>query len=184
MPSSSAGSPIAAAAGGSFLLESALARRRIFHAGRPERRTTANCCNRRPICAGRDFAAHPCDRSQGTGRFARDTLRKAAELGFGLRSSDSRGIRWPGDGQNQFDAGYRSCIGVGELLHGVRRAHRHCDTAAGLVWNRRAKKTLPAETCFLRMDRSVWALRGDLRLGRDEHPHPRYRCSPTARTIF
>ena len=64
-----AGSPIVAAAGGSFLLETRDARRDL-HPRRPERGAAPDCRHGGPLCPRRDSAGDRPHRGQGAGRAA------------------------------------------------------------------------------------------------------------------
>ncbi len=74
-------------------------------------------------------------------------------------------------------AHHRSPVCAGQLLHGLWRAHRHRHAAAGLVRHRGAEAALPAQAGLGRVDRRLRAFRGQLRLRRHEHPHPRHALS-------
>ena len=130
MSTVAAASPIVAAAGGSFLIETRTPAE-VFIARRPERRTAPDCRDRAHVCAGRDSAGGGGDRGEEAGRAARADA-QGRRTGV-YRRRYSRGIRRHGDGQDQLHGDHRSLVGAGQFLDGVRRANRHRHAAAGLV---------------------------------------------------
>ena len=140
MPSTAA-SPIAAAAGGSFLLESRT----------PAEIFTPEDLNeeQRQIAATAEQFAREEILPRVAAIEAKEPGVMAGAAAQGRRAGihrrrHSRRIRRPGHGQGQLHAGHRSHLGAGQLFHGIRRAHRH---RARCRWCGTEPKSRSSATC-------------------------------------
>ncbi len=160
--------PIAVAAGGSFLLEPRT----------PEEIFTPEDLNeeQRQIAAtAEQFAreqilprAAAIERKEPGAMPA--LLRQAAELGFTAVDVPEE---YGGLGMDRVSSTLiTDHISVlSQFFNGFRRARRHRHAAAGMVRHRRTEAALSPQAGHVRVDRGVWALRGEFRLRRHEHPH-------------
>ena len=170
MPISATASPIVAAAGGSFLLES----RSPDEIFTPEDLSE----EQRQIAATAERFAREeilprvaaIERKE-PGAMA-ELLRKAAELGFTAIDVPEE---YGGLGMDKVSSTLiTDFISVLASFSTAFGAHVGIATLP-LVWygTDGAEAALPAESCFLRLDRRVWIVRSQLRLGCHEHPHAR-----------
>ena len=174
-----AASPIAAAKGGSFLIEprtpaEVFTPEDLTHEQRQIAATAAQFA-REEI----EPAADPVEAKEPG--VMRGLLAKAAELGF---TSVEIPEEYGGMGMDKVSAtrGHGSYRGAGQFFDGIWGADGDRHAAPGLVRHGGTEAQVPAEAGQRRMGGGLRAFRSEFRLGRDEYPHARRRCRRTGAT--